>query len=145
MDDFARLLDDVNGGAGARLRSVGGARESELRQMAASIMGSHIEGHTLQPTALVNEAYMRLARVEIRWDSRAHFFGAAAHAMRQVPIAEARRRSSQKRAGGEVRITLNDLAVQTVAAGIERQYASTPGYNRMVVGTARATAAHHCV
>jgi RNA polymerase sigma factor (TIGR02999 family) len=69
-------------------------------------------GHTLQPTALVNEAYIRLAQGESRWDGKAHFFGAAARAMRQVLIAHARRRSAQKRAGDAIRVTFSDLDVQ---------------------------------
>jgi RNA polymerase sigma-70 factor (ECF subfamily) len=113
LDNCARLLEEVNAGDVDAFESLVSLVYNELRRMAASLMRGQIDGHTLQPTALVNEAYLRLAQGEIRWDSKAHFFGAAAHAMRQVLIGEARRRSAQKRAGRAVRITFNDMAVQT--------------------------------
>ena len=75
-------------------------------------MRGQVNGQTLQPTALVNEAYLRLIQTDQRWDGRAHFFGAAARAMRQVLITHARERSAQKRAGGVVRVTFEDLDVQ---------------------------------
>lgn len=112
-DDFARLLEKVNAGDRRAFESLVSLVYGELRRMAASLMHGQIDGRTLQPTALVNEAYLRLAQGELRWDSKAHFFGAASSAMRQVLVAEARRRSAQKRAGGAVRITFHDLAVQT--------------------------------
>lgn len=112
LDDCANLLEEVNAGNSRAFESLVSLAYAELRQMAASLMRGHMDGYTLQPTALVNEAYLRLAQGVIRWDSRAHFFGAAAHAMRQVLIGEARRRSAQKRAGRAVRITFGDLSVQ---------------------------------
>ena len=113
MDDCARLLEEVNAGDGRAFESLVSLVYGELRQMAGSLMRGQIDGRTLQPTALVNEAYLRLAQGEIRWDSKAHFFGAAVRAMRQVLVAEARRRSAQKRAGGAVRVTFSDLAIET--------------------------------
>jgi RNA polymerase sigma factor (TIGR02999 family) len=111
MEDCSRLLEEVNAGDAEAFESWFRLAYGELRRMAASLMRGQMNGHTLQPTALVNEAYLRLAQGEIRWDSKAHFFGAAAHAMRQVLVAEARRRSTQKRAGEAVRVTFTDLAV----------------------------------
>jgi RNA polymerase sigma factor (TIGR02999 family) len=84
---------------------------SELRRIARSIMGNHQAGVTLQPTALVNEAYLRLIQGEMNFESRAHFFGAAARAMRQVLVGYARRRNSIKRAGKAQRVTFSDIAV----------------------------------
>jgi RNA polymerase sigma factor (TIGR02999 family) len=70
----------------------------ELRRLAAHKMGSEAEGHTLQPTALVHEAWLRLAgEGEKRWQSRAQFFSAAGEAMRRILIERARRKSSLKR------------------------------------------------
>ena len=112
METCSNLLDEVNAGDTGAFESFVASAYGELRRMAASLMHGQINGRTLQPTALVNEAYLRLAQGEIRWDSKAHFFGAAANAMRQVLVAEARRRSAQKRAGDAVRITFNDLAIQ---------------------------------
>lgn len=85
----------------------------ELRRIAGALMRNQVQGRTLQPTALVNEAYLRLIQSDTRWESRAHFFGAAARAMRQILVAEARKRASLKRAGDAQRITFNDLDVQT--------------------------------
>jgi RNA polymerase sigma factor (TIGR02999 family) len=78
--------------------------------MAGSMMRSQSPGHTLQPTALVNEAYLRLVQGDTQWEGRAHFFGAAARAMRQVLMAHARHHAAQKRDGG-VRVTFHDIDV----------------------------------
>jgi RNA polymerase sigma factor (TIGR02999 family) len=111
QDDISRLLDDVNAGDSAAFESLIALVYDELRRMAASLMHGQVNGRTLQPTALVNEAYLRLVHGENKWDNKAHFFGAAARAMRQVLIAEARRRSSQKRAGDAKRVTFRDLEI----------------------------------
>jgi RNA polymerase sigma factor (TIGR02999 family) len=74
---------------------------TELRRMAAGLMAGERHARTLQPTALVHEAYLRLVGDgHAEWQSRAHFLGAAARAMRRVLIEQARRRSSLKRGGG---------------------------------------------
>ena len=80
----------------------------ELRRIAAALMAGEREGITLQPTALVHEAYLRLAGSG-QWESRAHFLGAAAKAMRRVLIEHARRRSRLKRGGGGLqRVTFSE-------------------------------------
>jgi RNA polymerase sigma factor (TIGR02999 family) len=84
----------------------------ELHRMASSLMRNCRPGHTLQPTALVNEAWMKLSGSH-GWNNKAHFFGAAARAMRQVLIAYARQKSATKRAGLAARITFAELAVQS--------------------------------
>jgi RNA polymerase sigma factor (TIGR02999 family) len=111
-DEVSRLLEQVNSGVPGAFDSLVTLVYGELRRMAGGLMRAQRPDHTLQPTALVNEAYMRLAGGESRWDGRAHFFGAAARAMRQVLVAHARHRSAQKRAGERVRVTFSDLAVQ---------------------------------
>ena len=74
----------------------------ELRRLAAAKMGRERRDHTLQPTALVHEAFLRLAELHrIRWRSRAHFFGAAAQIMRRVLVDHARRHRAAKRGAGE--------------------------------------------
>jgi RNA polymerase sigma-70 factor, ECF subfamily len=85
---------------------------AELREMAARILRRERPDHTLQPTALVHEAYLRLIDSErVPWQGRAHFFGAAARAMRQILVDHARKRKAAKRAGQ--RVTLDDdLAVK---------------------------------
>jgi len=84
----------------------------ELRGMAARFMSRESPGHTLQPTALVNEAYLRLVDHEsIGWRSRGHFFALAARVMRRVLVDHARTRSRLKRGGDHSRVTLDDLVV----------------------------------
>ncbi len=81
----------------------------ELRRVAGGLMRRERADHTLQPTALVNEAYLRLAdETRLEWQNRAHFFGIAARAMRQLLIEHARRRGAEKRGGGMERVTLDD-------------------------------------
>ena len=76
----------------------------ELRRIARARMARERPGHTLQPTALVHEAYLRLVGdAEIAWDSRAHFYAAAAEAMRRILIDHARRRATRKHGGDRVR------------------------------------------
>src|SRR5262245_9847657 len=85
----------------------------ELRKLAAQKLAQEAPGQTLQPTALVHEAYLRLVGDgEPRWDSRGHFFAAAAEAMRRILVDHARRRAAQKRGGGARRVNWDDhLAV----------------------------------
>ena len=82
----------------------------ELRRLAAARMASEAAGQTLQPTALVHEAWLQLAGAGNRsWENRAHFFGAAADAMRRILIDKARRKSTLKRGGSQVRLDIADL------------------------------------
>jgi RNA polymerase sigma factor (TIGR02999 family) len=87
---------------------------SELRHLAAQKMARESPDHTLQPTALVHEAYVRLVGTEPvqAWDSRGHFYAAAAEAMRRILIEEARRKQSLKRGGGRVRCEFVEEASQ---------------------------------
>ena len=83
----------------------------ELRRLAAARMKHELIEHTLQPTALVHEAYLRLVRSEPQsWDNRRHFFTAAAEAMRRILIDHARARDRQKRGGEALRESLADIA-----------------------------------
>ena len=81
----------------------------ELRRIAASKMSSEAAGHTLQPTALVHEAWLRLAGINGgQWQNRAHFFGAAAEAMRRILVDHARKRQSQKRGAGAAKEEIDE-------------------------------------
>lgn len=113
MNDCSSLLEKVNAGDERAFASLLSLNYSELRRMAAGLMRSRGGNHTLQPTALVNEAYLRLAQSNIHWDSRAHFFGTAAHAMRQILAGEARRRAALKRGCGAIRVTFSELGFPT--------------------------------
>jgi RNA polymerase sigma factor (TIGR02999 family) len=82
---------------------------AELRRLAAALSGQLRPGQTLQPTALVHEAYLKLVRDhDPGWEGRRHFFGAAAQAMREILIDQARRKDSRKRGGGARRIELSE-------------------------------------
>lgn len=78
----------------------------ELRKLAAVKMSQEVVDHTLQPTALVHEAYLRLVGDGGSWENRGHFFAAAAEAMRRILIEEARRRASLKRGGNHTIVEL---------------------------------------
>jgi RNA polymerase sigma factor (TIGR02999 family) len=82
----------------------------ELRRLAAARMRQEREGHTLQPTALVHEAWLRMVGENDRtWKNRAHFFAAAAECMRRILIESARRNSRLKRGGGQTKLSIDDL------------------------------------
>ncbi len=81
----------------------------ELRHLAARLMRSERADHTLQPTALVHEAYMRLVdQTRVEWKGRAHFFAIAARIMRRILIDHARKKARLKRGGGEQRVTWDE-------------------------------------
>ena len=84
----------------------------ELRRMAAHKMSAEPAGHTLQPTALVHEAWLKLVDSPAQsWQNRAHFFGAAAEAMRRILIARARRKGRQRRGSGAVHVDVDELEI----------------------------------
>lgn len=89
---------------------------AELRRIAGALMRRERAEHTLQPTALVHEAYLRLVEPgQVDWQNRAHFFGIAARAMRQILVDHARRHAADKRGGAWQRVTFADEAVANVA------------------------------
>ncbi|YCM45739.1 sigma-70 family RNA polymerase sigma factor [Verrucomicrobiaceae bacterium 227] len=111
MDEITRILEAVENGEENAAAELLPAAYRELRSLAASKMGRERAGHTLQPTALVHEAYLRLSGpdgLSSKWDCRAHFFKAAAEAMRRILIESARRKDSQKRGGDFQRMTWNE-------------------------------------
>jgi len=92
----------------------------ELRAVARGLLATERAEHTLQPTALVHEAWLRLGDPDqIDWDGRAHFFGTAARAMRQVLVDHARRRAARKRGGGKRTITIHENHAFTEAHEID--------------------------
>jgi RNA polymerase sigma factor (TIGR02999 family) len=89
----------------------------DLRRQARRALGRENEGHTLQPTALVHEAWMRLDMQHgARWESRTQFFAVAAQMMRRVLVDHARARRAQKRGAGDVQLTLGDVDRNTIPA-----------------------------
>jgi len=95
----------------------------ELRSLAASYLAGERVGHTLQPTALVNEAYLRLVGhaggEELAWDSRAHFFGAASRAIRRILTDHARGRGREKRGGARARVPLESVDLSSPEPGVD--------------------------
>jgi RNA polymerase sigma-70 factor, ECF subfamily len=101
--DVTRLLAEWAKGNRQALDDLTPLVYRELRQLAASYLRKERQGHTLQPTALVHEAYLRLVdQKNPSWRDRSHFFGVAAHLMRQILVEHARRRQAGKRAGHRV-------------------------------------------
>jgi RNA polymerase sigma factor (TIGR02999 family) len=117
MNDVTRILSAIEGGDPSAARDLLPLVYEELRKLAARRLAGEKPGQTLQPTALVHEAYLRLVGAEEaqRWDNRGHFFAAAAQAMRRLLIDNARRRNSEKHGGGWQRVDLLDaeLAVDS--------------------------------
>jgi RNA polymerase sigma factor (TIGR02999 family) len=96
------------------------ATHAELRRVAAELMRAERPGHTLRPTALVHDAYIRLVDAsKIDWQSRAHFFGIAARAMRQILVDHARHRLAGKREGGWQRVTLEPALALSAPSEID--------------------------
>lgn len=110
--DVTRILSRMAGGDPEALEQLFPLVYEELRELAHREMQRERVGHTLQATAVVHEAYMRLAQLqEISWEGRAHFFGTAAMAMRRVLIGYARARNAQKRGSGVVPVPIEDVVV----------------------------------
>jgi len=111
-EDITQLLLELKAGNADAMARLMPLVYRELRRLAAHYMQQEREGHTLQPTALVHEAYLRLVvQTERNWQNRAHFFAVAAQAMRTVLIDHARSNLAQKRGGAEVQLEL-DGAIQ---------------------------------
>jgi RNA polymerase sigma factor (TIGR02999 family) len=83
----------------------------ELRRLAESYLRRERANHTLQPTALVHEAYLKLIDDEISWESRAHFFGIAARTMRQILVDYARAHKAEKRGAGNAKLSLDEKII----------------------------------
>ena len=109
MADVTRLLDAAAAGDRQAAADLLPLVYDELRQLAAARLAAEAPGQTLQPTALVHEAYLRLVGDQ-RFDGRGHFFAAAAEAMRRILVNHARDRKRLKRGGGRVRLELLDQA-----------------------------------
>jgi RNA polymerase sigma-70 factor (ECF subfamily) len=109
--DVTRLLGAAGAGDRAALERLYLQVYDELRRLAEARLRRERAGHTLQPTALVNEAYLRLNPEASTWENRRHFFGAAAQAMRSILVDHARQKLADKRDGG-ARVTLADLNIQ---------------------------------
>lgn len=110
MSDVTHILSQIESGDPSAADQLLPLVYNELRKLAAVRMAQEATGHTLQPTALVHEAYIQLVDGDQNrsWDSRGHFFAAAAEAMRQILIQNVRRKQAIKRGGENRRVELGD-------------------------------------
>jgi RNA polymerase sigma factor (TIGR02999 family) len=112
QQEVTQLLADWSRGDDAAFAKLTPLIYEELRRIAHRHMGGQRPDHTLQTTALVNEAYLRLTdQTKPNWQSRAHFFAVAARAMRQILVSYARSNRAQKRGGGGTKIELDEAAI----------------------------------
>ncbi|HEX6184232.1 MAG TPA: sigma-70 family RNA polymerase sigma factor [Pyrinomonadaceae bacterium] len=108
--EVTQILRDWSGGDARAPERLMPFVYDELRRLARSFLARERDGHTLQPTALVNEAYLRLVdQTRVEWQNRAHFYGIASRMMRRVLIDHARAHVTAKRGGGAVRLSLEDV------------------------------------
>ena len=112
MGDVTRILDEIQRGDSKAADELLPLVYDELRKLAAQKMSRETPGQTLQPTALVHEAWMRLTGNEnVRWNGRGHFFGAAAEAMRRILIENARRKRAPKHGGDKARLDIDEIEI----------------------------------
>src|SRR6059036_2572296 len=116
MSDVTRILDAIGQGDPKAADQLLPLVYTELRKLAAAKMAHEAPGQTLQATALVHEAWLKLAGSDRQqWRGRAHFFGAAAEAMRRILIDKARRKASQKRGGNQASEELHESRIELQA------------------------------
>ncbi|HXJ59358.1 MAG TPA: ECF-type sigma factor [Verrucomicrobiae bacterium] len=116
MGDIANILDAVHQGDLKAAEQLLPLVYEELRRLAASKLSAEKAPQTLQPTALVHEAWLRLAREEKQaWNGRTHFMSAAAEAMRRILIDNARRKRAIRHGGGQERVDMDDLGLEICA------------------------------
>ena len=112
MAEITRILEAVQQGDSRAAAELFPVIYEELRKLAAAKMAREVPGQTLQPTALVHEAWLRLAGSQSReWKNRAHFFGAAAETMRRILVERARRRNCLKRGGQWERVEVEEADI----------------------------------
>jgi len=142
QDDTTRILDRLAQGDAKAADELLPLVYEELRSLASACMRSERRDHTLQPTAIVHEAYIRLVQADkMRWQGRAHFMAVAAAAIRRVLIDHARRVNAIKRGGDQVRIAMDDhlrvakapnLDLLDLNESLERLAAMNPRQSRIV-------------
>ena len=118
MSDVTKILDRAGNGDSAAADELLPFVYDELRRLAAARMARESAGQTLQPTALVHEAWLRLIGDDDKcWNSRGHFFGAAAEAMRRILVDIARRKQSVRHGGGQQRMEWTGLEIAAADGG----------------------------
>jgi RNA polymerase sigma factor (TIGR02999 family) len=109
--EVTRLLHNINEGKGEAVEELIPLVYAELRRLAAHYLKSEREGHTLQPTALVHEAFLKLVEQETNWQNRNHFFAIAANLMRRILVDYARSHKADKRGGEAEKVSLEDAFI----------------------------------
>ena len=118
--NVTELLQDWSRGEREALDQLLPVVYNELHKQAARYLRRERAGHTLQPTALVNEAFLRLINQrDVRWQNRAHFFGLAAQLMRRILVDHARERLAAKRGGADIRLTLDEQVAAVGARDVD--------------------------
>jgi RNA polymerase sigma factor (TIGR02999 family) len=143
MSEITQVLQAIGRGESGASEKLLPLVYNDLRRHAAARMAQEAPGQTLQPTALVHEAWLRIVGDGDRtWENRAHFFGAAAEAMRRILIENARRKSRLKRGANQVRLDIDQLElaattpdekVLLIDEALERLQAQDPEKARIVV------------
>lgn len=118
--EVTALLRKVQAGQSGAADELIGLVYAELRRIAGACMRDEHPGHTLQPTALINEAWLRLAdQTQVDWRDRVHFFGVAAQMMRRVLVDHARARLADKRGAGAAVVSLDDVEIDSTPWKLE--------------------------
>ena len=117
MNDVTQILSQIESGDPAAAEHLLPLVYDELRKLAAAKLAQEKPGQTLQATALVHEAYVRLVDTDKvqQWNSRGHFFGAAAEAMRRILVDHARQKQSTKRGGGRPQLSIQHADIPTLS------------------------------
>ena len=118
-DALAETLKGIAAGDPAALERLLPVVYQELRRLAAGYLRGERAGHTLQPTALAHEAYLKLVGRPIEWQGRHHFMALAARAMREILVDHARRRNAAKRGGGGAPVTLDTGLIAAASRPVE--------------------------
>ena len=121
LSDVTRLLTDWQNGDRCALDQLMPLVYRDLRRVAAAYLKDERLDHTLQPTALIHESYLRMIEQDFpQWENRAHFFGVAAKLMRQILVDHARRRRASKRGGDQVKVTVETQLDTPLSSESER-------------------------
>jgi RNA polymerase sigma factor (TIGR02999 family) len=138
MSELTRILERVEHGDPKAAEELLPVVYSELRRVAANKMASERPGHTLQATALVHEAWLRLgADAQPGWQNRAHFFAAASEAMRRILVERARRKHREKRGGGAEHVDVDELEIAAPLGNEEESLAVHEALDRLAAHDAR--------
>jgi len=139
VNDVTRILSAIEQGDSHAASQLLPLVYDELRRLAAQRLAGEGPGHTLQPTALVHEAYLKLVGSDPRrpWNGRVHFFAAAAEAMRRILIDHARRKHRVRRGGAMKRVELDDVGMVAESGGADQLLALDAALTRLAAADPR--------